>query len=193
MRLHVHKKVRALGIAESFVKGKSEKSILAGIIMRADGIIDGFSFSSSTVGGMDASSKIIEMYHGNEREDINLLILNGCVISWYNIIDLNMVAEETGKPLICVTYEESKGLEKYFKELFPQDWKERVKIYNKNKPRILITLKTGYSIYARFIGMDLEEAKGVLNKFTLHGAVPEPVRVARLLARAARKKSFIRN
>ncbi|RLG99927.1 DUF99 domain-containing protein, partial [Candidatus Bathyarchaeota archaeon] len=108
----------------------------------------------------------------------------GCVISWYNVIDLHRVAEETGLPLICVTYNESAGLEKYFKELFPEDWESRVEIYRKNKSRTAVKLSTGYTVYIRFIGMKMEEAKGILNKFTSHGSIPEPLRVARLLARS---------
>jgi len=185
LRLHVHKKaIRALGISESFVKGVSEKSVLAGVVMRSDMVIDGFVFSTATVGGMDATEKIIEMYRTLERDDINLLILNGCVISWYNVIDLHKVSEEIALPLICVTYEESEGLEKYFMELFPQDWETRVKVYRKNKTRIPVKLSTGYTVYVRFINMNLGEAKGMLNKFTSHGAVSEPLRIARLLARS---------
>jgi len=185
VRLHVHKKgFRALGISESFIKGVSEESILAGVVMRADMTIDGFTFSKATVGGMDATEKILEMYRGLKRDDITLLLLNGCVISWYNVIDLHRVAEETGLPLICVTYNESAGLEKYFKELFPEDWESRVEIYRKNKSRTAVKLSTGYTVYIRFIGMKMEEAKGILNKFTSHGSIPEPLRVARLLARS---------
>jgi len=185
VRLHVHKKgFRALGISESFIKGISEESILAGVVMRADMTIDGFIFSKATVGGMDATEKILEMYRNLRRDDISVLLLNGCVISWYNVIDLHQVAEKTGLPLICVTYNESTGLEKYFKELFPEDWEIRVETYRKNKSRTAIKLSTGYMVYIRFIGMKMEEAKGVLNKFTSHGSIPEPLRVARLLARS---------
>ena len=185
MRLHVHKKgFRTLGVSESFVKGVSEKSILAGVVMRADMMIDGFTFSRATVGGLDATDKILEMYKSLNRDDINLLMLNGCVISWYNVIDLHRVSDKTGLPLICVTYNESAGLERYFKEYFPDDWMIRVELYRRNRERTAITLSTGHTIYIRFIGMSIEEAKGVLNKFTSHGSVPEPLRVARLLARA---------
>jgi len=184
LRLHVHKKAfRALGISESFIKGISNKSILAGVVLRSDHIIDGFVFSRATVGGMDATDKIIDMYKALKRDDINILMLNGCVISWYNVIDLHRVYRELELPLICVTYEKSEGLEKYFMELFPEDYDKRIEIYRKNGPRTPMVLHTGHNVYVRFLGMNLEEAKGVLNKFTLHGAIPEPLRIARLLAR----------
>jgi len=184
LRLHIHKKAfRALGVSESFIKGLSGESILAGVVLRSDGIIDGFTFSKATVGGMDATEKVIGMYRTLERDDINVLMLNGCVISWYNVIDLERVYSEIMLPLICVTYEESEGLEKYFLELFPEDCEKRIEIYRKNGPRTVIRLRTGHEVYVRFYGMSLEEAKGILNKFTLHGAIPEPLRIARLLAR----------
>ena len=185
MRLHIHKKAfRTLGISESFVKGLSKRSVLAGVVARSDGIIDGFVFSRATVGGMDATDKIIEMYKALNRFDINILMLNGCVISWYNVIDLERIYRELSLPLICVTYEESEGLEKYFLELFPSDCTKRIEIYRRNGPRTPIILRTGHKVYIRFFGMRLEEAKGILNKLTLHGAIPEPLRIARLLARA---------
>jgi len=183
--LHVHKKgFRALGISESFVKGVSKESILAGVVMRADMKIDGFTFSRATVGGTDATEKILEMYKRLRRDDINLLLLNGCVISWYNVIDIHRVAEETGLPLICVTYNESAGLERYFRELFPEDWEQRVEAYQKNKGRVPVKLFTGHIVYIRYIGMKIEEAREVLNRFTFEGAIPEPLRISRLLARS---------
>jgi len=178
------KGIRALGIAECFRKGTSRKSILAGVVMRADLLLDGFSFSVATVGGLDATEAVMKRYERLGRKDVNILMLNGCVISWYNVIDLNEVHERTGKPLICVTYEPSPGLEKYFKEYFPDDWAERLAIYERNGPRTAVRLRTGHEVFIRAIGLDEEEAKKVLDKFTLHGSIPEPLRLARLLARA---------
>jgi len=184
LSVHVHKRaIRALGVSESFRKGFNERSVLAGVVMRADMIIDGFAVTSVTVGGMDATDRVIELYKSLRRSDINLILLNGCVISWYNVIDLNKVYEETGTPLICVTYEESEGLEKYFMELFPDDWRLRISIYHKNGGRTLLKLKTGHEVYARFLGIEERDAKLILDKFTREGAIPEPLRVARLLAR----------
>lgn len=181
------KGIRALGVAECFYKGLSKRSILAGVVMRADMLVDGFSFSTATVGGLDATQAVLELYQRLGREDINVILLNGCVISWYNVIDLHEVAERTGRPLICVTYEPSPGLEKYFREYFPEDWARRLAIYQRNGPRKKVELRTGHEVFIRPVGLDEEEALRVLNKFTLHGSIPEPLRLARLLARAVLK------
>jgi endonuclease V-like protein UPF0215 family len=190
MPFHAHKKgIRALGIAESFVKGLSQKSFLAGVVMRADRIIDGLSFTQVTVGGIDATQQVITLLEKLHRQDINVIILNGCVISWFNVIDLQEVFQASSIPLICVTYDASEGLDKYFQELFPTTWQQRLQIYQQNGVRILVTLKTGKCVFTRYFGLSLAEVKGVLNKFTVFGAVPEPIRVARLLARTLMKQS----
>ncbi len=184
MRLHVHKKgLRALGIAESFQKGESREAILAGVVMRGDFQIDGFVLTKITVGGLDATEGVLRLFEDLKRRDINLLMLNGCVISWYNIIELSKVFREINLPLICVTYEESEGLEKFFKDNF-KDWKRRVAKYKRLGTRTPIKLRTKKKVLVRFLGIENEkEVKRVLDKFTIQGAVPEPLRVARLLAR----------
>ncbi|MEM4765961.1 MAG: DUF99 family protein, partial [Nitrososphaerota archaeon] len=56
------KGVRALGVAESFRKGIGGRAVLAGVVMRGDFVIDGVVFGECTVGGMDATDGILEMY-----------------------------------------------------------------------------------------------------------------------------------
>ncbi len=191
MPFHAHKKgIRALGIAESFVKGLSQKSFLAGVVMRADRIIDGLSFTQVTVGGIDATQQVITLLEKLHRQDINVIILNGCVISWFNVIDLQEVFQASSIPLISITYDASEGLDKYFQELFPTTWQQRLQTYQQNGERVLVTLKTGKCVFTRYFGLSIDEVKGVLNKFTVFGAVPEPIRVARLLARTLMKQSM---
>ncbi len=192
MPIRIHKKgQRVLGIAESFIKGVSSRSVLAGVVMRGDQLlIDGIGMTTLTVGGMDGTIGLLRLFERLDRSDINLLMLNGCVISWYNVIDLEELFTQLALPLICVTYEESEeGLEKYFKEHF-EDWEQRISVYKKNGPRNEMKLHTGHHIFVRVYGMEIKEAQIILDRFVLQGAVPEPLKVARLLARALLKSEF---
>ncbi|MGC9515795.1 DUF99 family protein [Methanocrinis sp.] len=183
MTLHVNKRgVRVLGIAESFTK-KEPLSRLAGVVMRKDLRIDGFGLAEISVGGDDATEGVLDIFRGLERRDINALLLNGSVISWFNIVDLDRVREETDLPVISLTYEESEGLEGYIREYFTHP-QQKIELYRSLGPREPLRLKTGFEVYARFLGATAEETKGLLNSFTLEGKVPEPLRVARLLARS---------
>lgn len=179
--MHIAKKgLRILGIAESF--SGSPESILAGVVMRKDLRIDGFRFTTATVGGMDATERIVGLYHSFERSDINVLMISGSVISWYNIIDPERIFEKTERPVIVVTYEDSSGLEDDIGRHFPGDL-ERLGNYRRLGPRTELDLDTGYTIFLRATGIGTGDAGRLCRQLTFDGKVPEPLRVARLLAR----------
>lgn len=181
--------VRILGVSESFIKG-AKRSVISGVVMRGDLQIDGFSFATATVGGMDATQSILRLYENLKRKDINIIMLNGCVISWFNIVDLDAIHAATTKPLIAVTYEESEGLENYLRKYF-EDWEERLAVYRRLGERQKVTLHTGHQILIRCISMTMRKARLLLNRFTLQGAVPEPLRVARILSRSILRSGLV--
>ena len=175
------KGVRVLGVAESFRKSDVH-SIVVGVVMRGDHQIDGFGICQPHVGGTDATEQIISMYNRINRKDIRVCILNGSIISWFNVIDITEIVDETGIPVICVSYDSSEGLEQYVKEYFPDDWKSRMKTIEKNGIRYEFVLKTGFSIYMNCSGITQTKASRLLDLFTIAGRIPEPIRVAKLLA-----------
>jgi endonuclease V-like protein UPF0215 family len=179
--MHIPKKgLRALGIAESY-SGRSV-SRLAGVVMRKDLRIDGFTFSTVTVGGMDATASVLRMVHDLERNDINVIMLSGCVIAWFNIINPAQVAQETKIPVICVTYEDSDGIREDILHHFPDDT-VRISAYEDLGERVTVELNTHQTIFIRCWGIDSCDGARLCNDFTLEGKIPEPLRVARLCAR----------
>ena len=146
--------------------------------------MDGLAIAHATVGGDDATNAVLRIYEQLDRADVNAIVLSGVAVSWFNIIDLAEVFDKIQKPLICVTYEESIGLERFISEHFPEPEK-KLNLYKSLGPRERVKLKTGYEVFVRMLGCSAEDARILLNKFTQDGRVPEPVRVARLAARAA--------
>ncbi|HJU14457.1 MAG TPA: DUF99 family protein [Candidatus Nitrosotalea sp.] len=182
--IHLEKKgLRGLGVAESF-REKGKHSSLAGVVMRRDLVIDGFVFGRATLEGDDATDAIVSMYQGLGRQDISFVLLSGLIISMYNIVDIRRLWEEVKVPVVGVTYEESVGIEDAIKYHFPGSYDAKVSQYKKLGPRAKVQLHTGHDIYLRVEGCDLKEAKKLLDEFTLQGAIPEPLRVAQLLAKA---------
>ena len=104
MKFPVEKRgIRVLGIAESFKKN-SICSTLAGIVMRRDLIIDGMIFGNVTIEGNDSTQNILSMYRSLKRNDINCIMVDGLVISMYNIIDGKELQESTDVPIIAITF-----------------------------------------------------------------------------------------
>jgi len=179
--MHIPKKgLRALGIAESY-SGRSV-SRLAGVVMRKDLRIDGFCFSTVTVGGMDATDSVLRMVTDLKRDDINVIMLSGCVIAWFNILNPALIAKETKMPVICVTYEDSDGIREDILRHFPKDT-ARISAYDDLGGRVPVNLHTNQTIFIRCWGIDASDGARLCNDFTIEGKIPEPLRVARLCAR----------
>ena len=186
--LHLEKQgIRGLAIAESFSQ-TSKKSVLSGIVMSTDLIIDGFVFGHSTVGGDDATDVILSMYEKLDRPDVSFLLISGIVISLYNIVDVKMISEKTELPVIGVTYEESQGIEDAIKHHFPDSYESKLAEYSKLGSREKITLHTSHNLYIRNEGCTVLEATQLLDKITLQGSIPEPLRITQLLANTLLKK-----
>ena len=182
-KLHLEKKgLRGLVIAESFTQN-SKKSILAGVVMRRDFVIDGFVFGKTTLEGDDATETILSMYKKLNRPDISYLLISGIIISMYNIIDLKKISQSLGLPVIGVTYHDSEGIEEAIRHHFPDSYESKLKEYHELENRDKITLHTSYDIYIRKEGCTLSEVKHLLDELTLQGSFPEPLRVAQLLAK----------
>ncbi|MFW9888107.1 MAG: DUF99 family protein [Candidatus Thorarchaeota archaeon] len=184
------KGVRVLGVSESF-KREDQKSIAVGVVMRGDMRIDGIGFCEPEVGGTDATEKLIAMYSRLAREDIRAWLLGGCIISWFNVVDSVSLHKATEVPVVCLSYNPSEGIEKYFHEYFPDDWQSRITLMDRGGQRKEITLKTGHSVFLATSGITLDKARKLVDQFTLDGRIPEPIRVARIIAAARRRDELL--
>lgn len=186
--LHLEKKgIRGLAIAESF-NPDSTTSILSGIVMRRDFIIDGFVFGHTSLKGDDATDVILKMYDDLRRSDINYILISGLIISMYNIIDIEKLFHSLKIPIISITYNDSLGIENALKHHFPDSFESKINIYQKLAKRKKITLRTSYDVFVRKEGCALSDVKHLLDEITLQGAIPEPIRVSQLLARKILEK-----
>jgi len=188
--LHLEKSgIRGLAIAESFSQD-SKKSVLSGIVMSTDLVIDGFVMGHSTVGGDDATDTILSMYEKLDRSDVSFLLISGIIISSYNMIDVKSISEKIGLPVIAITHEESDGIEDAIKHHFPDSYKPKLAEYSKLGSREKIILHTSHNLYIRNEGCTVLEAKQLLDKVTTQGSIPEPLRIAQLLANTLLKAKF---
>jgi endonuclease V-like protein UPF0215 family len=176
--------VRALGIAESY---RGHHSTLAGAVTRASRVTDGFAFETCTVGGLDATDAILDIFAALDREDVRYVFVAGIALAWYNIVDLRRVAEETDRPVISVTFEESPGLVEALKAEFDGEaLEERKAVFERQPPRERLEVND-QTVFVRSVGLDAGEARDAVRAFTPEGGRPEPLRVARLAARASDK------
>jgi endonuclease V-like protein UPF0215 family len=174
--------VRALGIAESY---RGDRSTLAGVVVRASRVVDGFVFGTCTVGGSDATETVVSLVDRLDREDVRYVLVSGIAPAWFNIVDLPAVHEAVDRPVVAVTYEDSPGLAAAIREAFDGEARERrLAVYRRQPDRERVTVNDE-TVFVRAVGVEAGEAADVVRGFTPEGGRPEPLRVARLAARGA--------
>jgi hypothetical protein len=174
--------VRALGVAESF---DGEESTLAGAVVRADRVVDDLAYATCTVGGTDATDRIAGLWDRLDRPDVRYLLCAGIAPAWYNILDLDALSAATERPVIAVTFEEPSGSlrEALAAEFDGEALASRVAAVERLPARRRLTLG-GKPRFLRAVGCSASDARDVVRAFTPEGGRPEPLRVARLAARA---------
>jgi uncharacterized protein len=183
--LHLEKKaIRALGVAESFRKDQ-EISTLAGVVMRSDLVIDGFGAGTLRVSGSDSTASVLRLYSDLKRNDINSIMISGSVLSLYNVLDIDEIYEEVEIPVIALSFGQSgSDLAANIRARFPgRIARKKIELLEKLGDAEKIQLKTGYDVFVRTAGISQNTSAKLLDKFTLQGAIPEPIRLARLLAK----------
>lgn len=188
---------RAVGIAESYgvptgtqqsehrkPPNPSQSSVAAAVV-RADRAVDGLQFGTWTVGGTDATDVAVTVVDELDREDVQYLLVSGIAPAWFNVLDLPTVADSTGLPVLSVSFEASPGLESALaREFSGADLDVRLSTYRQQPPRKRVDVNDE-AVFVRAVGVDEQRAREVVHAFTPEGGRPEPIRVARLAARAA--------
>jgi endonuclease V-like protein UPF0215 family len=173
--------VRALGVAESY---RERTSTIAGAVVRADRVVDGFVFGTCTVGGTDATDALVSLFDRLDRPDIRYLLVAGIAPAWFNVVDLRAVAAAVERPVLSVSFEDSPGLGDAIREAFDgPEAERRLETYRAQPGRRTVTVD-GERLFVRSVGVADDEAADVVRAFTPEGGRPEPLRVARLAARA---------
>jgi len=178
---------RAVGIATS---DGPEYSQLCGAVVRADRVVEDFVFERCTTGGSDATAACCELLDRLDRPDARWVLLAGVAPAWFNLIDLDELHTVADRPVIAVSFEDSDGLEAPLRDQFSgKALQQRLAIYREFPPRTAVSVGDT-ELWLRSVGIDTADAADVVAAFCPDGGDrPEPLRVARLAARAGRQQA----
>ena len=170
---------RVLAIDDGSFKPKQKEKIpLIGVIYRIDGRIEGILSKKISVDALDSTEKIIAMLSGGKfLPQISFILLQGINFAGFNIADVKKIHSELRKPVIIVFRKQpNMGEIKKALEKFPDKEKRLALIKNAGK---ICRLD---SIHFQFIGTDEATAAEVIKKTLMHSFLPEPIRIAHLIA-----------
>lgn len=130
------------------------------------------------------TAAVTDLWRHLDRPDVRHVLVAGVALAWYNVVDLRALHEAVERPVVAVTFEESEGLEDPLRETFSGDALDaRLAAYERLPDRHPVGVGDD-RLFVRSAGVDPDEAAAVVRAHTPEGGRPEPLRVARLAARA---------
>ena len=176
--------VRIIGIDDGPFSFEQKTVPIVGVIIRAPNYIEGICRSEVHVDGVDANKVIEKMIsNSNYKDQLRLIMFDGVAMGGFNVIDIEKLHNKLNIPITTITRTKPdlNAIKDTLKSHF-SDWQKRWKAIDKLE---LIKINTNYSpIYIKFIGLDKSEVQRLIRISTVRGVLPEPIRVAHLIATA---------
>jgi len=185
----IKKEIRLIGIDDgpfNVFKDKNKNAIIIGAIFRGGNSLDGILKSEATIDGNDITEKIIAMIKKSSHKDIRIIMLNGITYAGFNVVDIKKLYNETKLGVIVVTrklpdFEKIKTALKNF-----EDGEERWKLIEKagklHKVKVINVEGRRGNLYIQKCGLYLKDAKEIVKISTTRGLIPEPIRIAHIIA-----------
>jgi len=184
---------RVLGIDDGPFSFSDRKVPLIGVVVRR-GYIDAVLRTQADVDGNDATAAISRLVlESGYKDQLEAVMLDGACVGGFNVVDIDELNRSCGVAVLTVTrdrpdmakiraaLEKLGSTPKYGRQPI-QDWKARQEMLERT---MLVEVDTGHNpIYMGFAGIKEPEAKGIVTASTVRGSMPEPVRLAHLIARA---------
>ncbi|MFH1917182.1 MAG: DUF99 family protein [Nanoarchaeota archaeon] len=172
------KESRIIGIDDGpFDKFKDKEALIVGTVFRGGQYLDGILTTRVSIDGFDATYNIIQMIKKSKwKSQIRAIMLDGIAVAGFNVINIKNLHKETGIPVIVIIrqYPDYEGMFRALKKL---GMNEKIKLIETiEKPEKVNT------IYIQREGISIREALALLKITCTHAKIPEPVRIAHIIA-----------
>lgn len=164
-------------------KLKHEKTILIGVVMKGSVEVVGVLARWITVDGRDVTDALIDAVNSSRFKDLRVILLKGITYAGFNIVDLERLHNETGLPVVVVVRKKPDilAMEDALRKHFP-DAEERIALLRKAPPPLVELVPD--KLYFQTVGLDEKTAAEVIKVTTRTGLIPEPLRLAHMIASA---------
>ncbi|MBS3814226.1 DUF99 family protein [Candidatus Bipolaricaulota bacterium] len=167
-----------------FEFGEREMVPLVGVVTRGGDQVDGVLKTEVEVDGLDATTTLITTINGSKHsQELQLIILDGITFGGFNVVDIKKLANETDIPVLAVTRKkfDLQAIKKALGNLanFERRWEAVLNAGDSDYAKV-----RGSKIYFQTASLSVEEAKQAISITTTYSSLPEPVRLADMIARA---------
>ena len=164
---------------------EKHKVPVVGVVFRGGDFLDGALRTDVTIDGLDSTDRLVEAINKTRhKRQLRIIMLDGVTLAGFNIVDIQRLRAETELPVI-VFNRKMPGLDSVRKALKNfKDYEKRWELIEKAGEVKPHTLENGSRVYFQSTGLSDAEAKEVIDLSSTRGQIPEPLRVAHMIATA---------
>lgn len=185
----IKKEIRIVGIDDAqFIPRKQGKTVVVGIVFRGGYWLDGVMRTEVEVDGFDATEKVAEMIRASPHyRQLRIVMLNGITLAGFNVVDIRELFELIGLPVIALTREEANMDDVRNALMKLTRWEERwEKIQRAGE---MFKFRIGDTeMRMQAAGISREDAERIVRISCTRGNIPEPLRVAHIVASGIAEK-----
>ena len=173
------KEIRVIGIDDGpFDKfSRRKQTIVIATVFRGGSWMEGMLSTKVSIDGSDSTSRLIKLINNSKfSPQLQAILLDGIALGGFNVVDIEELSNKTGIPVIVVIRRmpDIRRIKSALRKIG-------------SASKISIIEKAGRihsigSIYAQFSGITKEEAADILNVVCTRSHIPEPIRIAHIIA-----------
>jgi len=177
--------IRVLGVDDGvFIPHSKGLVDVVGVVFRGGYWLDGVMRTEVEVDGLDGTEKIASMIiESPHYKQLRIIMLSGITLAGFNVVDIKELYNKTGLPVIAITRNmpNMKEIEQAIERL-PEKEKRWRAIQNAGEMIKVQTRKEEEPIYMQIAGIKREDAEKIVKITSTRSNIPEPLRVAHIIA-----------
>jgi len=181
----VKREIRIVGVDDAPLVTQRKKRVdIFGVVYRGGYWFDGLMRTDVEVDGIDATERIAQMILISPHfKQLRITMLHGLTFAGMNMVNLRTLYEMTQLPTIVVMDRKPRIAE--FEEAIEKLENSQLRKAALNAAGEITQIRTRLNakpIYVQFIGLKLDQLKEVMNVSCTRSRLPEPIRVAHIIA-----------
>ncbi len=174
--------IRIIAWDDCAFKFRQRSVLIVGAIFRGGKFLDGLLSTKIEKDDMDATEKIIKSIKKSRHYDqLSLIMLDGISYGGFNLVDIKKLNKETNLPVMAIQ-RKVPNIKKF---------SDAMKIFKDHKKRIAVVKKAGKfyrykvsqgDVFYQRCGISDDSCRKILAMTCVRSNIPEPIRVAHLIA-----------
>jgi len=189
----VKREIRIVGVDDApLATQKGRRVNIFGVVYRGGYWFDGLMRTDVEVDGIDATERIAQMILISRHfKQLRITMLHGLTFAGMNIVNLETLYDITLLPTIVVMDGKPRiaDFEKAIEKLENSQFRKTALKAAAEITQIRTKVNTK-PIYVQFVGLKLDQVKEVMNVSCTRSRLPEPIRVAHMIASTGKSKKI---